>query len=118
HPLGEIRAAGGRAIGVAADCTDLAEIERLRHRVEEDLAPVDILAAFVAGGRAGPGPTAELTEEAWRSTIDGTLSPTFLTVKSFLPGMIQRGRGTIITMASGAARLPVGAPAAYAAAKA
>jgi 3-oxoacyl-[acyl-carrier protein] reductase len=32
--------------------------------------------------------------------------------------MIERGRGSIITMASSAARLPVGAPVAYAAAKA
>ena len=118
HTLAAIRSAGGQAIGVAADCTDLAAIERMRQQVEEQLGPVDILAAFVAGGHAGPGPTVDLTEEAWRSTIDGTLSPTFLTVKSFLPGMIQRGRGSIITMASSAARLPMRAPAAYAAAKA
>jgi len=116
--VGEIHSSGGQAIGVAADCMDFADIERIRHQVEEELGPVDVLAAFVAGGHAGPGPTAELTEEAWHSTIDGTLSPTFLTVKSFLPGMIERGRGSIITMASSAARLPVGAPAAYAAAKA
>jgi 3-oxoacyl-[acyl-carrier protein] reductase len=118
HMLVELRAAGGHALGVAADCTDLAQIERMREQVEAQLGPADILAAFVAGGHAGPGPTAELDEEAWRSTIDGTLSATFLTVKSFLPGMIQRGRGSIITMASSAARLPVGAPVAYAAAKA
>jgi 3-oxoacyl-[acyl-carrier protein] reductase len=118
HTLGQIRTAGGQAVGITADCTDFADIERLRRRAEEELGPVDILAAFVAGGQAGPGPTVELTEEAWRSTLDGTLSPTFLTIKSFLPGMIQRGRGSIITMASSAARLPVGAPAAYAAAKA
>ncbi len=118
NTLGEIRSAGGQAIGVVADCTNLAEIEHMRQQVEAELGPVDILAAFVAGGHAGPGPTAELTEEAWRSTIDGTLGPTFLTIKSFLPGMIERRRGSIITMASSAARLPVGAPAAYAAAKA
>jgi 3-oxoacyl-[acyl-carrier protein] reductase len=118
NTVGEIRSAGGRATGVVADCTAFADIEGMRHRVEQELGPVDILAAFVAGGHAGPGPTAELTEEAWRSTIDGTLSPTFLTVKSFLPGMIERARGSIITMASSAARLPVGAPAPYSAAKA
>jgi 3-oxoacyl-[acyl-carrier protein] reductase len=76
------------------------------------------LAAFVAGGRAGPRPTEQLTEEEWRSTIDGTLTATFLTVKSFLPGMIERRRGAIVTMASSAARVPLGAPVAYAAAKA
>ena len=51
--------------------------------------------------------------------MDGSLTATFLTLKSFLPGMIQRGRGAIVTMASSAARLPgLGAPAPYMAAKA
>ena len=51
--------------------------------------------------------------------MDGSLTATFLTLKSFLPGMIERGRGAIVTMASSAARLPgLGAPAPYMAAKA
>jgi 3-oxoacyl-[acyl-carrier protein] reductase len=116
--VAEIRAGGGHAAGVAADCTSFADIERMRHHIEQELGPVDVLAAFVAGGHAGPGPSVQLSEEAWRSTIDGTLSPTFLTVRSFLPGMIERGHGSIITMASSAARLALGAPAAYATAKA
>jgi len=52
------------------------------------------------------------------STIDANLTATFLTLKSFLPGMSDRRRGSIITMASLAARLPTPASAAYAAAKA
>jgi 3-oxoacyl-[acyl-carrier protein] reductase len=57
--------------------------------------------------------------EDWQSTVDGSLTATFLTLKSFLPSMIQRGRGAILTMASSAARLPgLGAPAPYMAAKA
>jgi len=116
--VAQIRSFGGQAIGVAADVTSVDAIEHVRQRVEQELGPVDVLAAFVAGGRAGPGPIAQLTEEAWRSTIDGTLTSTFLTIKSFLPGMIERRRGAIITMASSAARLPMGAPAAYVAAKA
>jgi 3-oxoacyl-[acyl-carrier protein] reductase len=51
--------------------------------------------------------------------VDGSLTATFLTLKSFLPGMIERGRGAILTMASSPARLPgLGAPAPYMAAKA
>jgi 3-oxoacyl-[acyl-carrier protein] reductase len=113
-----IRSNGGQAIGVAADCTDFAAIERMRQQVERELGPVDVLAAFVAGGHARPGPTEQTTEEDWRSTIDGTLTVTFLTVKSFLPSMIARRRGAIITMASSAGRVPTAANAAYAAAKA
>ncbi len=53
-----------------------------------------------------------------KSFINATLTATFLSVKSFLPGMIARRRGSLVTMASSAARVPLGAPAAYAAAKA
>jgi 3-oxoacyl-[acyl-carrier protein] reductase len=116
---GEIRSGGGEAIGVSADCTDFAAIERMRQRVEADLGPVDVLAAFVGGGRARPGPIEQTDEEDWRSTVEGTLTATFLTLKSFLPGMISRGRGAIVTMASSAGRVPTPGPnAAYAAAKA
>ena len=34
-----IRSAGGEALGVAADCTDLTAVERMRQRVEEELGP-------------------------------------------------------------------------------
>jgi len=115
----QIRSSGGRAIGVSADCTDFSAIERMREQVERDFGPVDVLAAFVAGGRARPAPTELTSEEDWRSTVDGTLTATFLTVKSFLPGMIARRRGAIVTMASSAGRAPtIGPSAAYAAAKA
>ena len=51
--------------------------------------------------------------------MDGTLTAILQTIKSLLPGMIQRGRGAIVTTASSAARLPgLGTPAPYAAAKA
>ena len=114
-----IHAGGGEAIGVTGDCTDPAAVERLRQQVEQDLGPVEVLAAFVGSGRARPGPVADVSEEDWRSTVDGSLTATFLTLKSFLPGMSQRGRGAIVTMASSAARLPgLGAPAPYVAAKA
>jgi 3-oxoacyl-[acyl-carrier protein] reductase len=114
-----IRADGGQALGLAADCTDPAAVERLRHEVEERLGPAEVLAAFVGGGQALPGPVADIKEEDWRSTVDGTLTATFLTLKHFLPGMMQRGQGSVVTMASSAARLPgLGAPAPYVAAKA
>jgi 3-oxoacyl-[acyl-carrier protein] reductase len=113
----EVQGSGGEAIGVAADLTDFAAVELMRRRVEEELGPVDVLAAF-AGGQGYPTPTEQMAEEQWRSVIDSDLTATFLTVRSFLPGMIERGRGSIVTMASSAGRLPSQASAAYAAAKA
>lgn len=113
-----IRSRDGRAIGVAADVTDFAAIENMRERAERELGPVEVLAAFAGGGGPPPGPTAKITEEEWRSAIDGNLTSTFLTIKSFLPGMIERRSGSIVTMASSAGRTLTRAPTAYAAAKA
>jgi 3-oxoacyl-[acyl-carrier protein] reductase len=78
---------------------------------------VDAVAAF-AGGLGNPIPTWDDTPEHWRAVLDVNLTATFLTVKCFLPGMRERRRGAIVTMASSAARLPSPASAAYAAAKA
>ena len=108
---------GGRAIGVAADCTldsDLAAAHRL---VVDQLGAVDILAAF-AGGNGAPVSTAEETAAHWCTVIEGDLTSAFLTISKFLPDMILRGTGSIVTMSSAAARQPAGSSAAYASAKA
>jgi len=115
--VSSIRAQGGQAVGVAADCTDPLAVERLRRRSEEEFGPVDILIAF-AGGSGEPVPVEQITLEKWRAVVDANLTATFLTAKEFLPGMIERKRGTILTMASSAGRMPGGASAPYAAAKA
>jgi 3-oxoacyl-[acyl-carrier protein] reductase len=116
--VGEITRGGGRAMGVVADCLDLNAIERMRERVEEQFGPADVLIAY-AGGFAAYSPAHLIEEAEWRAVIDANLTTTFLTVKSFLPGMIQRRRGSIITMASNAARfLDILTTAPYAAAKA
>ncbi len=114
-----IEQAGGEAVQVTADVTRYAEIEAMRRRVEQELGPVDVLVANAGGNPVRPGPVEEVSEEGWRATVDANLTATFLTVKSFLPGMKERGTGSIITMSSAAGRRPtVASPVPYAAAKA
>ena len=111
--------AGGRALQVTADVTIYAEIEAMRRRVEQELGPVDVLVANAGGNPVRPGPVEQVSEEGWLGTVEANLTATFLTVKSFLPGMKERGAGSIITMSSAAARRPTSAsPVPYAAAKA
>lgn len=110
--------AGGEAIGVPIDATRYAAVEELRRQVERELGPTDILMPF-AGGFTNMTPVAEITEEDWHYVIDSNLTATFFACKSFLPGMMERGHGSIVTMASNAARnLDVILTASYAAAKA
>ncbi|MCO5998775.1 SDR family NAD(P)-dependent oxidoreductase [Actinoallomurus rhizosphaericola] len=103
---------GGVAIDVAADVTDSAALGAVRDQVEARLGPVDVLAAF-AGGQGFPAPSAELTEQRWREVLDSDLTSVFLTIRAFLPGMLERGRGSIITMSSAAGRQPSRANLAY-----
>ncbi|HEX6533913.1 MAG TPA: SDR family oxidoreductase [Gemmatimonadaceae bacterium] len=116
---GKIERAGGRAIAVAADVTRFGDIEAMRERVERELGPVSVLVANAGGSHTPPGPLDEISEDGWRASVDGNLTATFLTLKSFLPGMRERRRGNIITISSAAARRPhPRSPIPYAAAKA
>jgi 3-oxoacyl-[acyl-carrier protein] reductase len=104
---------------VTADVTSYGEIEEMRRRIEQELGPVDVLVANAGGNRVPPGPLEEISPEDWRATVDGNLTATFLTVKSFLPGMKDRKGGSIITISSAAARRPNAySPVPYTAAKA
>jgi 3-oxoacyl-[acyl-carrier protein] reductase len=111
-----IDAEGGRAVGLVADCTDPAELEKVQEDIYQQLGPVDILAAF-AGGSGAPIPTGVETPDHWREVIDTNLTATFLTISTFLTDLAARS-GVIVTMASSAARQASQSSAAYAAAKA
>jgi 3-oxoacyl-[acyl-carrier protein] reductase len=114
-----IEQAGGHAMPVVADVTSFADLETMRRRIEDELGPVDVLVANAGGNQVRPGPVEQVSEEGWRATVDGNLTATFLTIKSFLPGMKERKAGNIITVSSAAARRPdARSPVPYAAAKA
>jgi len=114
----KLRTGGATAVGVPADCTSAASVEQMVVRVTEELGPPDILMAF-AGGFTRTTPVLEISEAEWRHVIDSNLTSTFLTVRAVLPGMIERRRGAVVTMASNASRvLDISLTASYAAAKA
>ena len=115
----QIGKAGSRAFAAVADLTQYDQVAAMRAAIEEHLGPVSIVVANAGGNPVRPGPIEEISEAGWRASVDSNLTATFFTVKAFLPGMKERGRGTIIAMSSAAARRPTAAsPAAYAAAKA
>lgn len=113
----DLHASGGRALAVRADCTVEADLVSAAASVAEQLGPADIVAAF-AGGGGMPVPTLEETAAHWREVLESDLTATFLTTRAFVPAMVERHHGSIITMSSAAARQPAQSNAAYAAAKA
>ena len=115
---GDIERDGGRATHATADTTRFSDIESMRRQIESELGPIDILVANAGGNPSKPVPLEDTSEDDWRASLDGNLTATFLTIKSFLPGMKERRSGNIITVSSAAARRPhPGSPIAYAAAK-
>lgn len=108
---------GGTAVAVTADVTDSDSLAMVRADVESQLGPVDVLAAF-AGGQGFPVASAQITEQRWREVLDSDVTSVFLTIQAFLPRMIERGHGSIITMSSTAGRQPGQANLAYAVANA
>ena len=115
----ETREAGAAdAVGLAADLTTSDGAAGLRADVEDKLGPPDVLLAF-AGGFGARTPLLETKVEEWNHVVESNLTSTFLTLREFAPGMVERGSGSIVTMASNAARfLDIKLTASYAAAKA
>lgn len=110
---------GGKAMTVTGDVTDFGQVESVRRQIEDAWGPVDVLVANAGGNFTPPAPLEQIPEDGWRATVDGNLLATFLTLKSFLPGMKERRRGTIITVGSAAGRrADPRSPIPYAAAKA
>ena len=102
----EVRAPGRTDL----DVTDEASVAAF---FEEQ--PVDVLVNNA--GVAGSAPLPRTTLESWRKHLDVNATGAFLCTRAVVGGMRERGRGTIVTVASTAGR--VGAPytAAYTAAK-
>src|SRR3984957_19502532 len=115
--VASIHAGGGRAVGIAADCASQEEVEALRAGTEAGFGPATVLLAF-AGGDGRPEPIGELDANRWRGVIDTNLTAAYIPVRTFALGMIERRRGSIVTMSSTAGRQSGGASVAYAAAKA
>src|SRR5215510_15268728 len=92
----DIERLGGRSVPVVGDVTNFADLEAMRHQIEDALGPIDIAVANAGGSFTMPGPIEEISEDGWRASVEGNLTATFLTIKSILPGMKARKAGNII----------------------
>ena len=114
-----IRAEGGTALAVPADVTDWGSVQRLVAVAEEGFGPIDALLALAGGGSAG-GPFEASDPGAWAGVVAANLVGTYHAARAVVPGMRERGGGTIVTCGGGGASFPLlGVPlTAYASAKA
>jgi 3-oxoacyl-[acyl-carrier protein] reductase len=80
---------------ITADVTD----EKALRRLADDLGPVDVL--INSAGIVGPNePLLETTPEQWRRVFDVNVLGTVNTLRTFVPGMRDRGWGRVVNFAS------------------
>ncbi len=108
---------GSRALAIPADVTNPDAVARMVAAVEQQLGPVDLLVNN-AGILRAIGLVAEVEEDAWWRELAVNLRGPFLCAKAVLPGMVARGSGRIINLASGAGLNPVVRGSAYGVSKA
>ncbi len=81
------------------DHSEPASIELLAERIHREYGVPDILvnnAGLIPKG----SPVTDIDLDVWNKTIATNLTGVFLTTQAFLPGMIERGSGEIIMIAS------------------
>jgi NAD(P)-dependent dehydrogenase (short-subunit alcohol dehydrogenase family) len=107
-----IEAAGGQALAVPADVRDQQAVERSVERAEQELGPITLLLNNAA--MVSPlGPLWETDAEEWWQTVEVNLRGPMLGMRAVLPRMIQRRRGRIVNLASGAATEAIAHGSAY-----
>ena len=111
----ELRTRGVEVKHAPADLTDRDERRRLTAWAEEALGPIDILVNN-AGVEFG-GPFLEGDAEALELTVTINLLATMDLTRLVVPGMLERGRGHVVNMASLAGKLPSPQLASYSASK-
>jgi NAD(P)-dependent dehydrogenase (short-subunit alcohol dehydrogenase family) len=113
--VAEAGEAGGTAVPLACDVRDEASVAAMAAQAQA-LGPVHAVVANA--GVAGPTrPLHEITLADWRDTIATDLDGVFLTFRAFVPGMIERGGGSLIAISSMTGKRPLHGRTPYAAAK-
>ncbi len=112
----EIASAGGRALAAAADVSDLAAVEAAARTVEQALGPVDVLVNNAGWERMAL--FVESDPALWDRLIAVNYRGALNVTRTLLPGMIERRRGRIVTIASDAGRVGSTGEAVYSGCKA
>jgi NAD(P)-dependent dehydrogenase (short-subunit alcohol dehydrogenase family) len=94
----EIRAAGGEAAAFRADVSEPAEVAAMVSGVEAWRGPVEVLVNNA--GVLEMVPLAEMDPRVWHRVVDVNLGGTFHCTRAVAPGMVARGSGRIVNVAS------------------
>ena len=102
---------------LAGDVTRSEDVDAAVARVGDELGPIDVLVCS-AGVPGASLPTVEVTDEEWRRVLGINADGVFFCNRAVLPGMVERGYGRIVNVASIAGKEGNPMAAAYSASKA
>jgi NAD(P)-dependent dehydrogenase (short-subunit alcohol dehydrogenase family) len=97
----EIAAAGGAAIALKVDATRKSDVTSMVDTVLKKWGTVDIL-VNAAGGFHQFAPITEIAEEEWDRVINVNLKSAFLCAQAVAKNMMEKRKGRIISISSGA----------------
>jgi NAD(P)-dependent dehydrogenase (short-subunit alcohol dehydrogenase family) len=90
--------AGGRALPVAADVTDLDQLRAAVERIEAAFGPLTL--AVNSAGIADAAAAETMAVEQWQRVYDVNVSGIFLSCQAEAAAMLRRGRGSIVNISS------------------
>jgi len=105
----------GKQHDVVVDVADAASVDRARREVLAAHTGVD--AVVTSAGVLVWGGTTDTTEADWDTVLRVNLTGTWLICRAFAGGMVERGRGAIVTVASNMGLRGVANQVAYSASK-
>jgi NAD(P)-dependent dehydrogenase (short-subunit alcohol dehydrogenase family) len=108
----DIENIGGKARFVAADISDVDDVRRLA----EEAGDVDILVNNAGIYRFAP--TFETTDADFHDQVNTNLLAPYVLVQKLVPGMIERGHGSVVNVTTVAATTPAAGAGIYGASKA
>lgn len=94
--VGEIEAAGGRAIAAIADVSDPEAVARMVDDAATRLGGIDIAVSNAGLRRQTPFLEMQLSE--WREILSVALDGAFILARAVVPHMIRRGGGAIVAL--------------------
>jgi NAD(P)-dependent dehydrogenase (short-subunit alcohol dehydrogenase family) len=106
-----VRAAGGDALAVRTDLTNVDDIGALVGASVAQFGGVDVLVNNAADTSGGTPSIVDLDRDEWLRQFDTNLHAPFSLIQAVVPIMRERGGGVIVDMTSGAGDLtPVSSP--------
>jgi NAD(P)-dependent dehydrogenase (short-subunit alcohol dehydrogenase family) len=100
-----IEKSGSVAQAIAVDVSDIRSVNRAMKKIEAALGAVEVLVNN-AGQLGRVGPLVESDPEEWWRVLEVNLRGPMLCARAVLPGMMARGKGRIINIASGVMPYP------------